>query len=532
MGRAKNIFNAIFGNDKAPVQTKRAEAALIINGNSTAVYSQSYNGEKNLGELGPLIDYIPSYYELRLRSWQAYTESDIAKTILKRYTLWIIDKGLSLKSNPSKVLKGLNSEAFNDEVEAHWLLWAKSKLSSYNGMMTLDETAKEAFKNATVGGDVLVVLRLVDGVVNVQLIDGGNVSTPLGGAYFDQNIIDGVHTDSTGKHIGYWVRTEFLKWEYVKAYSETTGFRTAFLVCGDRYKLDSRRGIPLIATTLETIKKIERYREAAVGSAEERQKITLFIQHHIAASGENPMIEQMARAYNVDGSNADLPKDIQGSNLANTVAATTNKSTYNMPPGAELKSVNSTQEMFFKEFYQTNADIVCATIGIPPNVAFAIYNDSFSASRAATKDWDHTIQVVRDEFQTQFYQIIYAFWLHIEILKGNIQAPGYLTAKTKGDNLLVGAYSMCRFTGPLFPHIDPVKEANAERLKLGPAGAHLPLTTLENATEVLNGVGDSDSNMEQFAVEIDYAKQLGIQPEQPQTIDGAIDKKINTPKEA
>jgi capsid protein len=82
--------------------------------------------------------------------------------------------------------------------------------------------------------------------------------------------------------------------------------------------------------------------------------------------------------------------------------------------------------------------------------------------------------------------------------------------------MVTESYTKARFTGPHFPHIDPVKEVNAERLKLGEKGANIPLTTVEQATENL-GAGDSDSNIEQFTDEYENAKKLGLIDE-PQPI--------------
>ncbi len=269
---------------------------------------------------------------------------------------------------------------------------------------------------------------------------------------------------------------------------------------------------------LETLKKIERYKEAAVGSAEERQKIAYFIQHEIGGTGESPLAGQMMRAFDANrGSGDSLPVDEEGKALAQDIAATANKQTYNMPVGAQLKQLESRNELFFTEFYETNANIQCAAIGIPPNVAFSLYNDSFSASRAATKDWEHTIEVERDFFNSQFYATIYSFWLYTEILKGDIQAPGYLRAIASDNYMVTEAYHNARFTGPMFPHINPLVEVQSERMKLGDLAANIPLTTVEAATEVLNG-GDSDSNAAQFSEELKQAKQLGILNEEPKQV--------------
>lgn len=76
--------------------------------------------------------------------------------------------------------------------------------------------------------------------------------------------------------------------------------------------------------------------------------------------------------------------------------------------------------------------------------------------------------------------------------------------------MAIEAFQGARFTGSMFPHIDPLKEAQAERLKLGALGGAVPLTTVEAATEALNG-GDSRANIEQYALELEEAKELGIE---------------------
>lgn len=483
-------------------------------------YSISFDGEKNQGEMGPILKYELYYHGLRLRSWQAYLESDIAKTVLNKFSLWIVDKGLKLQSAPAKnvlISEGvtLDTEKFNEVTEARFNVWSKSKHSSHNGMGSLKSIAKEAFKNAKIGGDVLVILRFKKNKLTVQLVDGAHVSTPFqpNKAQSGNKIVDGIEINKDGKHVAYHVTTGPMKSERVDAWSKQTGFRMAFLVYGSKYRIDNNRGVPIISTSLETLKKIERYKEAAVGSAEERQKIAYAIEHGTTSTGESPMIDKIAAMTNADAPSGvnGQPIDEQGVKLAAAVTASTMKQTFNMPLDSKLTMLESKNEMFFKEFYGTNADIVCSAVGIPPNVAFSIYNDSFSASRAATKDWEHTIDFERDDFQEQFYNPIYQLWLHIEILNQKIQAPGYLPAFAQGNFMVVESYQNARFTGPKFPHIDPLKEAKAEREKLGEAGRHLPLTTQEQATEQLQE-GDSVSNTEQYSKELERAKELEIEP--------------------
>ena len=479
-------------------------------------YSVSFDGEKSLGELGPVIKYELDYNKLRLRSWQSLLENDLSKTIFNKYTNWIIGSGLKLQCTPQKEVlqaEGVNiDESFNRIIEARFSVFSKSKKSSYSGEISLNELSKEAFKNARVGGDVLVIARYNKKLKSVtfQLIDGEQVSSPFNENSFNNKIKNGIEIDEKGTHIAYHIKKDNLNWERVTAYDEKTGLRMAFMVYGNKYRIANVRGIPAIATSLETLKKIERYKEAAVGSAEERQKIAFFIEHNQFSNGESPLSSQMASLFDANlDENSDIPKDSNGEALARTIAATSNKNTYNLTQGSTIKQLESKNELYFKDFYGTNAEIICSSIGIPPNVAFSVYNDSFSASRTATKDWEHTMDVERSDWQEQFYNPIFSIWLHVEVLNNRINIPGYLESFLNGNWIVLEALTSCRFTGAMFPHIDPLKEVKAEREKLGILGANIPLTTVEQATESLFS-GNSDSNMEQFSQELKKSIQLGL----------------------
>jgi len=510
----------IIKSNEAPISRKESPQASFNGGEFSSSFVLSYNGEKNLGEIGTIRDYRLDYEGLRLRSWQSYLESEISQTVLNKFAMWVIGSGLKLQTDPVKpVLKSekleIDPEAFNEVAEARFKVFSCSKTSDYSGMNNLQIMAKTAFLNSIIGGDVLVVLRYVNNQVKVQLVDGAHLASPFFGTdYYGQAISNGntvkngIELSPTGEHIAYYVKTGLLKFERIEATGKKSGKKMAFLVYGMRYRLDNHRGIPLISTVMETLKKLDRYKEATVGSAEERQKITYAIEHDRDSTGESPLAKSISNAFDY-GSAEDLPKDVNGKELANTVAATTNKQTFNMPIGAKLTSLESKNELYFKDFYTTNIDLICAAVGIPPEVAMSKYDSNFSASRAALKDWEHTINVNRALFSFQFYQPIFDLWLETEILKNKIQAPGYLKALSEGNDMVLDAYRNSRFVGTSVPHIDPLKEVNAERAKLGQLAAHMPLTTIEAATEVLNG-GDSDNNLAQFSEEIKEAERLGI----------------------
>jgi len=516
------------GHSIQPSTTMPVITAVVERtGVSRIIYTHTFNGEKDAGEIGPIRSYYLDYAALRMRSWQAMLENEIAQIVIYKYATWVIGTGLKFNAEPSRLvlesegINGMDFEKWTKLVEARFEIYSgNGRMCDFARMWKRSKISKRAFINSLIGGDCLVVLRYENGYPTIQLIDGAHIQSPAYGnelyGFAKENgntIKHGIEIAPNGQHVAYYVLRDgaYNQFDRIPAYGPKSGIKMAFMVYGLEYRLDNVRGLPLLSVILEGAAKLGRYKEATLGSAEERQKIVYTVKHKLGSTGENPAAQQIVRAININAEDpAELPIDAVGNYLANKIQATTNKQTWNLPINSELEAVDSKNELYFKDFYEINFDILCATIGIPPNVALSKYNDSFSASRAALKDWEHKLLVTRDDHSYQFEQPIYEFFLDIEILKGKIQAPGYLVARLERNEMVLGAYRKCRWIGANVPHIDPLKEVMAERAKLGATGASLPLTTLQAATEAL-GNGEADSNLDQYAREKDKAEELGIE---------------------
>lgn len=523
------FFDKIFGKPTPIPEPPKVDADFGMNGTYRELFVVSYDGEKNLGEMGPLRHYMLDYEALRLRSWEASLTSDIAQIALTKQVTWVIGSGLKLQCEPNKtVLKSegitLDPETFNSTVEARFKVFCNSKKSDFSGQNTLNELSNIAYKNCLISGDVLVIMRYEKKQITVQLIDGSAVCSPGSNSEFyssavaaKNRVVHGIEISPKGEHIAYFVKTAPLQYERIPAVGSSSGRKMAFLVYGRKHRIDNYRGIPILSTVLESLSKLERYKEATIGSAEERQKIVYFIQHGINSTGEDPRAKALTKgimlAHDADAK-TEIPVDVNANQLADTIAATTNKTTFNMPQDSKLETLESKNELYFKDFFTTNFNFFCAAIEEPPEVALSMYNSNYSASRAAIKDWGHTLDVKRKYFSSQFFQEIYNFWLYIEILNFKIQAPGYLKAIDQENNMVIEAYQAARFVGPGVPQIDPVKEVNAIRLKLGDKATSVPLMTVEEAIEEL-GYGDTSSTFEQFATELEDAKKLKIIVQEP-----------------
>lgn len=471
-----------------PSVNSSPSAILIQEGVSLGYYMQNmiaFDGEKTPLELGNPYDFIIDYYKMRQRAWEAFLTTDIIQNAIEKILLWSVGSGLKLQSEPIESIIGNNEYSQSiKSIEDQYRLFASMNYSSYNNNENLHSIASEAMKNAMLSGDCLIIARY-DSDVNIQIVDGGYIYTPLD-KIGEKNIINGVKVDSTGKHISYFVNTGYNKYTEVKAYN-SIGQRVAWLMYGRKYKIDDVRGMSLLSAVLETAAKLDRYKEATVGSAEENAKIPYTIEHNQFSTGENPLVNQLAQSLGKGNGSAPETKDIDPNILATKIAQTTAKQTYNMPIGSTLKRHEAKVDIEFGDFFINNLDIIYATLGIPAEVALDKFEGSYSSSRAALKSWEYNLLVKRQKILTnQFYKPIYDFWLDLKIFTGEFNLNGYIKAFRKNNYNILGAYRNCRFIGAAVPHIDPLKEVNAARKKLGTEFDSVPLSSVEQVCEELN----------------------------------------------
>jgi len=459
-----------------------------------------WGGSNNSYELPPSFDYEPDYLELRAQAWGQFLKTDLVQNAINKYILWTIGAGLKLQSDP--LVDSNIKENFVKEVEKNFRLYTDLKESTFNQVQNLHAYGGEILKTALLSGDVLCINR-VDKYNNtsIEAIDGCFISTPLN-KIGDKNIIEGVEIDDKGRHVAYWVEKDNLEHERIAAKGKRSGQVQAWLVYGLKYKLNGVRGMSLLSAVLETVDKIDRYKSASVGNAEENAKIPYTVEHDQFSTGENPLLQGTMVSMAKGSGTAPETQTQDADAIAMKIAATTEKQTFNMPIGAKLKRADYETDDNFVNFAGFNIDVVYATIGIPPEVALDKFGGSYSGSRAALKSWEYKMLVDRKtRLRDQFYQNFYIYWLNIQILSGKIRNDDYLSALINNDVMQLAAWRNSRFIGVTVPHIDPEKEVRAERLKLGSQFDGTPLTTGEQACENLNS-GDYETVQTKTKIEL------------------------------
>jgi capsid protein len=490
---------------------------------------QVYDGEKSLGNAGPIVERIPDQQALRIRGWEAYLTNETVQAVVNKCVKWIVGRGLKLQCLinvdvlESEGIKLTSEEAqkISDLIESRFGIYSDSKMSSYTGMKCLNLDEGTAYKNIANGGDVLVVLRYKKGQVKYELIDGQHVRSPQGGTDFNPQVLEngnrimnGVEMNTQGEHVAYHVQTANLNWQRIPAKNNTTGLTTAYLVGGLEYRLDYSRTFPLFSGLFEIVKTLERYSDATLLSAEEQNKIAYQITSELNSTGETPFKKGIATAMSLSGNDGTIPVDQQFIAMQDKVFASTNKQAIHNVQGSKIEPLQKSEsELYFKDFRGEFFEMICAAVNAPPNIIRSKYDTSYSSARASIKDWEHTLIVDRYKFSWQFRKPIYEYWLHMQVLTNKVNLPEYLTAVAKNNEMILAAYRNAEWIGDNVPHIDPVKEVMAERLKLGDTGGYIPLTTSERSTQVVNG-GDFRHNIQQSSREKNNMEKLGIKPKQ------------------
>jgi len=154
---------------------------------------------------------------------EVYSESLIARGIVKRFVNNVINTGLTWESTPMWEL--INDKPESEEeryeltryLENRWTLYTKSKESDIQGELTFPQLERLLFRTYLIEGEFWIIIRYLNAVdrmspVSMQVIQNDQVTTPYDSLVTKNvetrggKIRDGVEFDATGKAVAIWVR--------------------------------------------------------------------------------------------------------------------------------------------------------------------------------------------------------------------------------------------------------------------------------------------------------------------------------------
>lgn len=460
----------------------------------------SFSGPKFNGAMSYPSSWNLDFSALRAQSKKAYFESMQARGIVSRLVDNAICYGLALESNPmwdiidpSGRLDNESRVAWIRDVENRFTLWAHSRDADATERKTFQQLQEFAFLNRLRDGEVFAVLRYSGDTskqnpLEIQFIDPDQVGNPYSGA-FEQaaeargnKITDGVEVTSTGKEVAYYIQdSDSMEWTRIPKKNKDGRL---FVVHAARVDMIGQiRGTPYLAHIIHEIEKLTDYQVAEIEAAVVNAIIAAWIKPSPDAPASRALQGVMERRDSAAAADAKgAPKE--GDALKPGLYVQTLKA------GEELVSYDTKRpNVNFDAFKKSFESSLAQSMSIPVEILNMSFNANYSASRAAILLFWYVVEKMQADFAADFLNPIYEMWLDGEIKAGRIAADGW------NAPVLRRAWLNCDWTGIPQPSIDPLKEANAARVRIEDG-----LSTREREAKRYNG-SEFRENVERLSVE-------------------------------
>lgn len=463
-----NIFDKVLSRVSPERALKREMARQKLDAIQASGYSRhgaSY-GRKSLqrwrSKAGDAdADIVDNIETLRARSRDLYMGAPIATGAIKTIRTNVVGSGLMLDAQIDAEFLGLTPEKaakWERDTEREFALWANSVECDAERRQTFVQLQALALLSAILSGDVFVTLPIIkrNGSpydVRIGLIEADRVCNPL---IIDptRDVFGGVELDAFGATVAYYVadrhphalnwRAE-AKWKRVVAFGHATGRRNVLHLMCDVERPSQRRGVPLLAPVIESLKQIDRYTDAELMAAVVSGMFTVFIK---SKDPDSPLSQAMMPADEIGNDPADY--------------ALGNGSIVALDEGEEIQIANPNRpNPAFDGFVLALCRQVGAALEIPYELLLKNFNASYSASRAALLEAWKMFRMRREWLVTNFCQPIYEEWLTEAILKGRVKAPGFFE-----DPAIRAAWCKADWYGDAQGQLDPLKEAKAAKVRV------------------------------------------------------------------
>lgn len=452
----------------------------------------NWNGDKFYDGFGITKDYeIVDYDLLRRRSKQIFFDNLYARGLIRRLITNIIGTGLTLEATPDKDTLSLDSEyiaQWSERVEKRFSFWSKNpKLCDFKKLRTFGAIQRQAEMMAMVSGDVLCVLRVsTSGLPTIDLIDASKVQSPMNDTMHAQaknrgnKITRGVELDPNGRHIAFYVRQDDGSYIRIASEGARTKRKQAWLHYANEKLIDDVRGQPLLSLVVQSLKEVDRYRDAEQRAAVINSMIAMWVKKTEDKIGSLPISGGAVRRDIKETQNdSQGRKDVQfSSNMPGMILQ-------ELQQGEEPVSYDTRRpNVNFQVFESAIIDAIAWAHEMPPEILKLSFKNNYSASRAAVQEFQIFIDKKCSEIADEFLNPIYQEFLVSEVLNGSVQADGLLESRTNQQLWhIYGAWMSCDWAGVVKPSVDLYKEVKAHELMLDKG-----LITYEKSARYLTGM--------------------------------------------
>lgn len=407
---------------------------------------------------------------LRQRSRDAYMGIPTAAAALKTLRTNVIAGGLMPSPQIDGDFLGLTNEQAEDlqaQILREFSLWADSTNADADRVDDFYSLQQLAYLGSLMNGDSFAVLQNKKRPgcpydLRVRLVEADRVCSP---GYMDrqtrcvveghtvESIVQGVETDGEGELKAYWIADrhprsyttlKLQEWKRVEVYGKSGRINALHVM--SRERAGQRRGVPLLAPVLETLKQMERYADAETTAALLGAIFTVFIKKG-GISDDTPfgqmLQKEMLERMGIERDPNDLAL---GSGLI-----------FDLELGESIETVETQHpHTAYDTFTMARMKQASAAMEIPVEVLFKRFDSNFSSSRGALNEFWRVCDMNRDWFVDDFCQPIYNQWFAEAVARGRIRAPGFFD-----DPAIRKAYTDCKWNGPSKTALNPYQEVEA-----------------------------------------------------------------------
>lgn len=409
-------------------------------------------------------DIVDNIETLRNRSRDLYMGAPLATGALKSVRTNVVGSGLALNAQIDSTFLGLTDEQakeWEEKTEREWRLWSESVNCDAERRQTFFQLQSLVLLSALMSGDVFVTMPVIPRKgcpydLRIGLIEADRVCNPLNPPT-NANILGGIEVGTYGETIAYWVANRTpgsalrigqelkTEWKRVLAFGSTTGRRNVLHVMADVERPAQRRGVPMLAPVIESLKQLSRYSEAELMAAVVSGMFTVFIRSN---TPDSPLASPFDPAMRVD-------RDPNAYELGNGAIVA-------LEDGEEIQTADPNRP---NPNFDGFATAICRQIGaaleIPYELLVKNFTASYSASRASLLEAWKMFRMRREWLVSNFCQPVYEEWLTEAVLKGRIEAPGFFD-----DPAIRAAWCGADWPGDSQGQLDPKKEAEAAKIRV------------------------------------------------------------------
>ena len=437
---------------------------LAMGYNVAPAVDRTWNGGKFPGGFGVTNLLAPDYWTLRARSNELFTSNLYARGLIRRLVTNEINTGLWPEASPDETTLGLEEGTLDDwseDVESRFLLWAKTPTAcDFKKASTFNKIQALVRREALIAGDCLVVLQQDPTTKrpSVMIVKGENVRNPVGLDLNAERIIkNGVEMDSAGRHIAFWIVQLDGTSKRIPATGGRSGRRVAWLVYGSDHRVDTVRGMPLLGLVLQSLKELDRYRDAAQRAAVVNSMLAMFIKKGEDKPGTRPIANSALSktVAEIDDGAANGPRSLE------FTAGMPGVVLQELQQGEEPVAFQSNVDVDLQKFEETIISAIAWANEIPPDILKLAFSSNYSASMAALNEFKIYLNMFRTDFGEQFNAPIYQDWMISEALLDKIgRSTEILNAwRDKANFENFTAWLLAEWSGAIKPSTDIVKQA-------------------------------------------------------------------------